>query len=573
MAWRKNDPSFTQDAGDYAKAQGDFAKAQAELASQKAADADTAAASAKYEWKGTLTNDAALAAVNGMQEGDVYRITNSATNGNLSRTVRYDGTAWVTTDLQDPTAINTLTVQLAETELELMRFKTPLEYGVLKLPSDFPTLPFGIYRDVDGLIKHDFDFDKFNQNITRTYYISKSTGLDSNNGTSESTPLKTIEGVFWKMGSTTGQNVLVVFLESATFTFGEVSGGTLGSTISVRSNNRFYFKTKNPTDRVICTAGIPTLSWALEPGYTKTYKATHTANLQTFLDLRKINRDVYGLPKNYQKKTSIADVEGTPGSFYVNGMTIYVHALDGIIPNNVDMMANVTSFGFRFSMFDGSKLIFENMDLFGANTYFDNATTVGTEHTEIWSNNCRASLNNSNNFASNNQKRVYHFNLISGYAKRDGINFTFSSISPALRRECLGFEYNCKSYRAGIDEVTDNNNATTCHDGGCVLRIGTTAFECAGPVLADVHGCYSIGLDIKIRDSIAVNVANRKVMVFDNTGALLPGKSILVNSSSMGASDNVLLSAPGNLELKLQHFLIKEIPEGLNVTYVDRIAG
>lgn len=83
-------------------------------AETKILEMDEAVTTTKVDRKGMLANDAALAALTGAQVGDVYTILNSASNGGLSRTVRYDGTQWVTTDLQDPTAINTLAVQLAE---------------------------------------------------------------------------------------------------------------------------------------------------------------------------------------------------------------------------------------------------------------------------------------------------------------------------------------------------------------------------------------------------------------------------------------------------------------------------
>lgn len=73
---------------------------------------ETAIDTTKIERKGMLANDAALNALTGMQQGDSYTIKNSASNDNLSRTVYWNGTAWITTDLQDPTAINTLTAQL-----------------------------------------------------------------------------------------------------------------------------------------------------------------------------------------------------------------------------------------------------------------------------------------------------------------------------------------------------------------------------------------------------------------------------------------------------------------------------
>lgn len=80
--------------------------------SQRLVEMDSAINSTKLIWKGVLPNDTSLSGITGMLNGWVYRIEVSASNQNKSRTVRYDGNQWVTTDLQDPTAINTLTAQL-----------------------------------------------------------------------------------------------------------------------------------------------------------------------------------------------------------------------------------------------------------------------------------------------------------------------------------------------------------------------------------------------------------------------------------------------------------------------------
>lgn len=226
MAWRKNDPSFTQDAGEYAKQQGDFAKAQAELASQKAADADTAAASAKYEWKGTLTDDDALAAVTGMEEGWVFRIKNSASNDNLSRTVRYDGTQWVTTDLQDPTAINTISQQLDDLEGQF-----DAAVGAVTVDSEVvlarqSTVKGKTFTTLDGRLEE----------LEGDTYMSM-----------------TNEGQKYSWGLTNAtQNALVG--EEITFT-ATASGGYASRFILRTSGNKYYIalSVKSPTDQVAVT--------------------------------------------------------------------------------------------------------------------------------------------------------------------------------------------------------------------------------------------------------------------------------------------------------------------------------
>ena len=65
---------------------------------------------------------------------------------------------------------------------------TPLRYGELILPSDFPKFEFDFYRDNDGKIKHNFNFNKYKKGVK--IYVSEN-GNDNNDGT-KANPFKTL---------------------------------------------------------------------------------------------------------------------------------------------------------------------------------------------------------------------------------------------------------------------------------------------------------------------------------------------------------------------------------------------
>lgn len=455
---------------------------------------------------------------------------------------------------------NEVTTQLAESTMDKENLKAAIEYGEIKLPSDFPALPFFLYRDNDGRIKHSHDMNQYKLNLTATYYVSKSTGLDTNNGTSEATPLKTIKAAYAKIGSNQSKNYLIVVLDSSIFMYDEFhsSGG-----FYIRTGTRVYITTKNPLDRIISTSGVAGLTWTATGGYTNVYQTTHTANLDKFIDLRISNRDYKGLPKPYKKVNSIAEVNANVGSYYVNGMTIYVKTIDGVQPDNIELLGCVGGYNTRHVFDDGTTLVLENVDCFSGNFYTESPGALKTA--TLITNNCRSAISIGNGFGSGNLKRTYHFNGVVGYVKADGFNYGYSLTDSAKRREYLSFEYNCTAYECGFEATTDVNNASTTHDGVCILRVGTTGYKCKGPVCADVNGSYSILYDCNFRDSVAVSSGNH-AYTFNNVSAVQAGKATLINCSGINA--NGVIDPVADTDIYLLAFKGKNLPNKANIYYL-----
>lgn len=396
-------------------------------------------------------------------------------------------------------------------------------------PVDFPTLPFSFYRDGANVIQTDFSINDYTTvgDYDYVYYINKSSGVDDklvNNGTTELTPWKTFNYLFIQIGGYTNKKVLIVVTSSGVWYKDEFCGGSLGSTVNVKTGNHITITTKNEADRIIVSNGITGLSWALDGEYTNTYKATHTSALFAFIDLTEQNKDPNGLPQPYLLKTSAAQVEATAGSYYITGNDIYVHTLTHEIPNNSTTFANIAGYNLRFAFYTGSRLMLNNVDDFGGNIYISSSDNLAAT---IITNNCKSSLSSANGFATNNIMAVNHFNLIVGYAKRDCINYAFASIPEISRRSCLAIEYNCRGYNAGHNDSNTNNNGSTCHDGANVIRFSTLAENTKGPVITDVNGCYSILFDCNAFNSISGDA----VYYFDNVSnpAGITAKLIMVN--------------------------------------------
>ena len=448
---------------------------------------------------------------------------------------------------------------LARTSQQL---KSPaIPYGEIKMPNDFsPTLPFNIWRDWDNVVKHDFDIAQYEENLEETYYVKRSTGLDTNDGLTEITPLKTIQAALDKIGSNTNKNYMIVALETMQLYASEFynSGG-----FYLRTGTRVYITTKDKDDRIISTSGVDGLSWSVNATYTNVYETTHSTTLEKFADLRTSNKDFMELPKPYTRVTTIAEVDVLPGSFFNDGSTMYVRTLDSIIPDNNELFACEGANFTRFVMDDGANFIFENIDIFTGNLF---TASVGPLFSNSFTlNNCKVALSIGDGITGNNMANVYAFNCVVGYVKKDGFNYTFSSTPTGVtRRDRLAFEYNCIAYQCGHEATTEINNASTAHNGVSILRIGCIGYETKGPIIVDVNGCYSINVDCRARDSL---VATEHAFEFDLTDSGAgDGIARLINCSGGG---EVLYDLLTNGETYLTAFKGNRISGLSNIVWED----
>src|SRR5699024_7602211 len=112
----------------------------------------------KLNWKEPVDNFSDLPS--NAQKGDT-RMDRST-----GKVYRYDGTKWVEIQQIDAGPVNEvdarLTSQINETS-KLQSLQNSYEtFGILTTPKDFPKkIPFNIFKNRDGTITHDFDFNQY----------------------------------------------------------------------------------------------------------------------------------------------------------------------------------------------------------------------------------------------------------------------------------------------------------------------------------------------------------------------------------------------------------------------------
>jgi hypothetical protein len=444
--------------------------------------------------------------------------------------------------------VEDVTSSLAQKANQINIVNQPIKYGEIDLPSDFRTLPFGLYRKQEGYIQHNADFNQFKTGTT--YYVNVTTGNDTTGDGTSGLPYKTIAKALTVISGGADGNY-VIKVQSTRFNRDQTCPTNLTLT-----NKTVAIIPDTGVDRILMNNGQSGLSWTADG--TGTWKATRSG-VYTVYDLRK--KDAYGVPYPLDFKPSLAECQATPNTWYSDNVTVWVHPSDNLVPNDNNFIIGLGTLLFTATLLGTSKLYFENCDLIGGNVTtlinFKGDATGATVVGEVWANNCKfvGGANKKpeitpqgNCITVENIKSTYFFNCLSAYGNLDGFNYHYVNVPLANRRDCLAFEYNCVSYKHGLRDLGSSNNATTAHEGVCTLRIGSVGYKCPGPLCADVNDCYSILYDCDMHDQFDTNDNGFYFSGTANSGA----KAILNNCGAMGT--NMVPVATANVPTTLINF-------------------
>jgi len=85
--------------------------------------------------------------------------------------------------------------------------------GIFQYPEGFTKrLPFDLFMDSDGKVKHNFDFDSINTS-GQSVYVSYRRGVDTNSGLEQGKAVRTLTKAMDIANALSGSSVNVVFLE------------------------------------------------------------------------------------------------------------------------------------------------------------------------------------------------------------------------------------------------------------------------------------------------------------------------------------------------------------------------
>jgi len=274
-------------------------------------------------------------------------------------------------------------------------------------------------------------------------------------------------------------------------------------------------------------------TWALEGGQTNVYTATVTdaviavnpSLLTNKISLESRCRQGY---TQYKNVTSIAEVESTEGSLWVNGTSVYVHPHGSVPATNLN--ARVYEHKELLGMSSAGEIFMRNIDTEGGrlgavyqgdeNVFSGKFVTDNTSHRYCIGGSF-ASPTAWNAFTLPDLQLQAYFNTDASYGSADG----FALKGGQTNQNCSLLAVNCVSNYGGLltQRAPSGNkpssvNGFTGHNGLVSISVGGEYVGCAGTPIALVN------------DSTLAWVLG--ATIGDSEGDVINGKSIITGGAS-----------------------------------------
>ena len=435
-----------------------------------------------------------------------------------------------------------------DSQLEHIEHHYNIGNGVIKLPVDFPNIPFDVVyqnRKFKASIKVKDIIDTVNSDIVYIDSLNSSTsssGLDINKPISLGRFSENLSNDVY-----TKSNIVVNFLN-------DFESFDTGITITTQGKN-IYFRSMSP--RGLTWAGR--IQRPNTPG-----KNECSGSWESYDSIFKIVQDKYYEvmdiinPINefeemicYIKVSDLSTCLNTKGTYYQDNTNVYLNPIKNENIKNCFLALSQNIFNINGAT--NNKLVFENI-CFPIYSYRQCPTTTSFE---TYFFNCLWHRNPNDAIAIEGAFKTYFINCVASYGNKDGFNYHTNSV------DSLAVEVNCKAYGSGVNKVssgnttTHSNNGSTAHDGMKVARFGGEYYNCQGPIIADVNDCYSINIGVRSYDCDAGNTGVKASFYFDDAS----GKSLVVDCD--GGGFNVDYSVRGTNNTRISGM------KGLNKYYGD----
>jgi len=382
-------------------------------------------------------------------------------------------------------------VQMENIEKSTLR-KTLNERQNMKLlrKYDLPTTfefkpPVTIYYDGINFYT-DYKKEKFKNASTKTYYVSPN-GNNSNNGLSESAPVKS----FSEAISRASNNDTIILLDGDYTRDNSVDGIVINKNLNIigQGNVRVFMGNK--------------LTYTKAAGYNYVYQATRS-NVAKAIDIS-IKEGI-----ELTEVSSLEECDQLEGSWYKNGNDFYVHAFDGGVPNNVIALLSVNS----WIISNASQVInvyIENVNLYGGqagtlsvNPESNNNTFVCLDNVGLYHG---VGKGTNGNMLNGYTGTIILHKVVAMYGEKDGFNYAKTSLSSNsnypkpqfIEIDCIGANNGLKNQTIGQDA---SNNGSTAHSGVQGIRINGKYYNNMGGNVADVEeGTKTVNLGCEAYDS------------------------------------------------------------------------
>lgn len=244
-------------------------------------------------------------------------------------------------------------------------------------------------------------------------------------------------------------------------------------------------------------------TWVLEDGVYRTERSGTEQVYDT------TSTDDYGYFP-YSKKSTLNECKAEPGSFFLQGTTVYVNTLDSLIPDlRIKLNLKVVTCQIRLGA-DIDFVYMEGITSYSSNNQgnfiFENDTTTQYDG-KVYVKNCTGILNRSaNGFKYTNVKEVWSQNCGATKCATDALNY--HTTIPEYER-MLAIELNCWSNDTGFETPGESSsNGSTAHDGMRIIRFGGNFDIARGSTVVDVNpGIRSLNFNVNSGGSYLATTA------------------------------------------------------------------
>ena len=337
------------------------------------------------------------------------------------------------------------------------------------------TIPFTVSVAPNGNFDYSYDVSRHKNTVSKRYYVDVNNGDNSNDGSS-SAPFETLGRAF-RYGDADE-----IVLKSGYYGW---SKGIEGAAPVANQKKNFNLIGEGT---VHLGAHRDYQDWSAVSGRSNVFTTTASAVAEV-IDFN----GGYAAPVFYKKVNSIDEVENTRASYFIDaGNVIYVRP-NYIGKPNDRVLLNLANDAMPLR--NHGKVYVENIKF--TNTFsFDT-----TEPAELYCKNVDFAYGTANNALSIFGDIYFELqNCRALWAERDGFNYHIRG--GKLPR---GLEIDCEGAYNGRDGA-NQNNGSTMHDGGKIIRVGGVYRRNHGPNVIDVNdGTQSLNIGVHAHSSTATN--------------------------------------------------------------------
>ena len=338
-------------------------------------------------------------------------------------------------------------------------------------------LPFTVSTAPNGNFDYNYDVSRHKNTVSKRYYVDIANG-DNNNDGSQSAPFQTLNRAF-RYGDADE-----IVIKSGYYGW-EYGNGSANMWAQKKNFNLIGDGT------VHLGAHRDNQTWATVSGRNNVFTTTASA-VSEIIDFN----GGYAAPIFYKKVNSIDEVENTRASYFIDtGNVIYVRP-NYIGKPNDRVLLNISNDALLIR--DHGKVYIENIKF--TNTVTHDTTNPG----ELYCKNVDFAYGTRDNALSIFGDVYFELqNCRALWAERDGFNYHIRD--GKLPR---GLEINCEGAYNGRDGA-NQNNGSTMHDGGKIIRVGGVYRRNHGPNVIDVNdGTQSLNIGVHAHSSTATSSAS-----------------------------------------------------------------